>query len=65
MSYSFKTKTFVAQDADAAIQAAKLLVVGSCWFELTPIPDDRYEFVVKDEEAGSVRILRLLGLKEV
>lgn len=25
------------------------LIVASKWFEFTPLPDDEYEFIVKDE----------------
>lgn len=64
MAHPFKTKTFIATSGGQARMAADRLVVGSCWFEVTPIPDDRYEFVVKDETEGPVLILRLLKMEE-
>jgi hypothetical protein len=49
---TFKIRAYRILGDDEAAEHAVRLVYRSQWFECTPLPDDEYEFVVKDE-AGS------------
>lgn len=44
--------TKVIVGARRARAVCEYLLWRSCWFEMTPLPDDRYEFRVKSEEAA-------------
>jgi hypothetical protein len=43
------------QGAASAQFIAHNLIAGSCWFEVTPLPDDVYEVVVKPDAAQVLR----------
>lgn len=44
-------KTEILAGLDLARGVAALLVDCSVWFEVTPLPDDEWEFKVKDDAA--------------
>ncbi len=44
-----KRKRAVVTGTEIANALAVTLISRSKWFEFTPLPDDEYEFIVKDE----------------
>lgn len=46
-----RTKTKTVLGNKAAIESAYWLIDRSVWFEFTPLPDGRFEFKVKEEQA--------------
>lgn len=44
-----KTRTIVLNYEHNALRFARELIQASKWFTLTPLPDDQWEFVVKNE----------------
>lgn len=48
---SMPTETRTASSTDMMVAMVTHLTKLSCWFEVTPIPDDRYEITVKSDVA--------------
>ena len=46
---AFKVDVIECSDSQSFKQIVSLLVDESCWFKVTPLPDDEYEIVVKAE----------------
>lgn len=47
--YVLRAVTYHMPSALAAQREAEMLVAESRWFMVTPMPDDTFEFTVKDE----------------
>lgn len=41
------TRTYIKRGEREAVAEARRLVLASRWFEVTPLPDEEFEFVVK------------------
>ncbi len=48
----FETKEYFVKSEPKAILLATSLIHSSVWFELTPLPDDEWEFILKNEPHG-------------
>ena len=54
-----RTYSRTVQGALASLIVAGKIIYESQWFEFTPLPDDIYEFTVKEENRGVLD--RMLG----
>lgn len=52
MKYPFPTVSCEVEGEAKALSCARELISYSAWFELTPLPDDRFRFTVKPENKG-------------
>ena len=49
-----KKKLFIAHNSDVMAFLLGSLLAESCWFEITPLPDDDWEIAVKEDVKDSV-----------
>jgi hypothetical protein len=60
---AFYSYYFMVRPQWKAEEVARMLVVRSAWFEVTPLPDDEYRFRVKDDAIGvAAEVLNGVGL---
>lgn len=53
MGQPFKTISTTVNTQNSACGVALLLIRRSAWFEMTPMPDDKWHFIVKPENASA------------